>query len=93
MGKQNDSKAWKVSKEILIEMYEEAEPGLDFEYALENPEEFEDGWYSNHYLSDERQETILDKHCEKYDLTDTEYTQITMTTILNYGPSNVNHSD
>ena len=40
-----------LAEEILTEMYAEAEPPLDFEYLRENPEEAEDEWYQNHYLS------------------------------------------
>ena len=79
--------------DILNEMYAEAEPPLDFDYALENPDEMDDDWYSQHYLSDERQREIFDKHTAKHDLTDSEHTSLTMTCILSLGPSNVKEED
>lgn len=75
--------------DILQEVYEEAEPGLDFEDLRENPEDYPDDWYSQHYLDEEREREILEKHLEKHDLTEREESQITFTVILDMGPSNV----
>lgn len=80
------AKPKEVAYDALREMYSKAEPPLDFNEALENPEDFEDGWYEEHYLESERQEEIVDKHCEKHDLSQSERTTVIMTAILNYGP-------
>lgn len=74
-------------EEALTRMYEEAEPSLDFQEVLENPSEQDDDWYSNHYLSSERQSEIVDGVKEKYSLNDAESLRLSMTAILNYGPS------
>lgn len=75
--------------DILQEVYEEAEPGLDFEDLRENPEDYPDDWYSQHYLDEEREREILHKHLEKHDLTEQEESSVTFTVILDMGPSNV----
>jgi len=72
--------------DALKEIYEEAEPGLDFDDVLDNPEGYEEDWYLNHRLHADRQEEILEKHLEKHDLTEREERQARMTVILDYGP-------
>ncbi|AGM11532.1 hypothetical protein M199_gp134 [Halogranum tailed virus 1] len=78
-----------IAIDILNEMYEQAEPGLDFDDLRENPDEYPDDWYSRHYLSDEESERILEKHMEQYDLTESERSSLRWECILNKGPSNV----
>lgn len=75
-----------IRNEVLRQMYSEAEPGIDFDHALENPDEYEDGWYDEHYLDSERQKKIVEHAKEKYDLSDRESLNLTMSTILNLGP-------
>lgn len=75
--------------DILREMYAEAEPPLDFDEALENPDDMDDDWYSQHYLSKEEQERIFDEHVEDENLSSQEHTALTMTCILDLGPTNV----
>lgn len=81
-----DKDLQEISFDILREIYDEAEPGIDFDDALENPEDYEEGWFSNHYLADARQREILNEHCDQYDLSDSEQSSIVWTVILNYGP-------
>lgn len=45
--------------DILNQMYEEADPPMDFQHAWEHPEEYEEGWYLEHVLSEERQLEII----------------------------------
>lgn len=78
----------KIAFDALREMYQEAEPPLDFDHAIENPDKYEDNWYSNHELCPERQKEIVEKHCEGKNLTSSEHTTVVMTAILNYGPKN-----
>lgn len=75
-----------VAFDALREIYEEAEPPLDFDDALENPEDYEEDWFLNHELHSDRQEEILNKHLEKHNLSDREEMSVTMTVILDYGP-------
>ena len=82
-----------IAYDALREMYSEAEPPLDFDEVLENPEEQDDDWYINHYLPSERQREIVDKHCDKHNLSKGERTTVTMTAILNYGPTSARNDD
>lgn len=82
-----------IAYDALREMYSEAEPPLDFDEVLENPEEQDDDWYTNHYLPSERQREIVDKHCDKHNLSKGERTTVTMTAILNYGPTSARNDD
>lgn len=83
----SDEELREISYDVLREMYEEAEPGLDFDEALEDPDEMDDDWYQQHSLPKKRQLEIRDKHCEKHNLNDSERSTVTWTAILNYGPS------
>lgn len=79
--------AKEVAFDALREIYEEAEPGVDFDHAIENPDEYGPEWYLDHELPSERQREILNKHLEKHNLDGFEETQVTMTVIVHYGPS------
>lgn len=72
----------------MREVYNEAEPGLDWDELVENPDDVEDNWWEDQYLDDEREREILNKHFDKHDLTDDEESALTWTCILEYGPSN-----
>lgn len=82
-----------ISRDALREMYAEAEPPLDFDDVLENPEEYGSGWYAEHYLDGDRQAEIVERHCDENNLTKGERTVVMMTTILNYGPSSVRRTE
>lgn len=73
--------------EILTEMYQEAEPPLDFMWAVENPDEMDEQWYKQHRLPQERQKEIFDKHIEDVELTDHERVALVFTCITSLGPS------
>jgi hypothetical protein len=81
-----------VAFDALREMYEEAEPSVDFDEIRENAEDYPDDWYTNYYLHPERQREIVDKHCEKHNLTNAEHTTVTMTAILHYGPASTKNA-
>lgn len=76
-----------VAYDALREMYSEAEPPLDFDHLRENPDEYPDDWYEQHALDGERQREIVDKHINEHQLSRREKTQVTMTAILDYGPT------
>jgi len=76
--------AW---QEALTRMYEEAEPPLDFEEVLDDPESVDNDWYKQHYLSSERQQEIVSEIEQSYDLTLGEKTHLKIETILNYAPT------
>lgn len=81
-------RAKEVAFDALREMYSEAEPPLDFDYALENPEEMNEDWYSQHHLDSDRQREIVNKHIDKRNLTDREENAVIFTAILDLGPAN-----
>jgi len=78
---------------ILQKLYDEAEPGVDFQYVVENPEEFGEEWYLNHYLEQSRQEEIvnnmIEDFSERYNLTTSQKTKLRTTVTLGYGPTTV----
>jgi len=63
----------KLRNEIMQEVYEEAEP---------------DDWYSQHYLSSEREQEIFDKHTQDVDLTSSEHAHLALVCITSLGPTN-----
>lgn len=82
-----------VAFDALREMYSEADPPLDFDHALENPNEYGDQWYQDHYLSYEKQHKIVEKHCTKHGLGRREKTQVNMIAIVDYGPTSTNPNE
>lgn len=89
----NDIELKEVAYDALREMYGEAEPPLNFDDVLENPDAYSDEWYKNHVLPSDRQREIVEKHCDKHDLTDRERTAVHMTAILDLGPTAVDTDD
>lgn len=77
----------KLVNDICREMYDEAEPGLDWDDLRENPEKYPDDWYQRHYLPREREQEIIDKHCEGENLTDREHSHLILQVVVSYGPS------
>lgn len=76
----------KIVTDILREMYDRADPGLDFDDLEENPEKYPDDWYDHHHLSQEEQKEIIKKHCERHNVSKREETTVIMETMLNHGP-------
>jgi len=76
-----------IAFDALREIYQEAEPPLDFDHALENPDEYGENWYSDHTIQRDTEREILNKHLDKHDLTDRERSSVIMFVTLNYGPS------
>lgn len=74
-------------EEALTRMYEEAEPPLDFQDVLEDPQSVDEDWYTQHYLSSERQQEIVSAVEQLYCLTRSEKSHLVIETILNYGPT------
>lgn len=75
--------------DILREMYAEAEPPLDFDEVLANPDDQPDDWYQRHYLDSERQKEIFSKHVENFEreLTSSEHADLSLTCITSLGPT------
>ena len=76
----------KIRNDILREMYSEAEPGLDFDHLLKNPDEYDEKWFENHHLPKGKQDEIFEKHCEKHDVTGSERSSLSWTCFLDLGP-------
>lgn len=88
-----DDHLWEIVKDILREVYKETEPTLDFDDVLENPDDYEDGWYTNYTIPRDREQEIVAKHCDKHNLTSKERSAVTTTAILSYGPSTTMSDD
>lgn len=82
-----DSEAEKVAFDALREMYKKADPGFNFDKVLEDPDEQPDEWYKQHDLEEEKQREIVDKHCEKNDLSQGQRVTVTWIAITDLGPS------
>lgn len=80
------SKTKQAVVEALTKIYEEAEPGLEFEHIQANPDEYPDDWYQNHFLPAERQTEIIEEMSNKYELSNKENAALSITVTLNYGP-------
>ncbi len=75
--------------DILREMYASAEPPLDFDEVLANPDDQPDDWYQRHYLDSDEQQEIFEKHVEEYEreLTQSEHAALSTTCIMMLGPT------
>lgn len=89
------SELGQLADEILTEMYDKAEPPLDFMELRENPDDVEPGWYEQHYLSEEAQKEIFEAHVEAFEedrgeeLTTDEHTALVIKCIVDLGPSSI----
>lgn len=83
----NEEDLNELANSILREMYASAEPPLDFDEAAANPDEMDDDWYEQHYLPEDEQERIFEKHTDDEELTNSEHLSLTMTCILDLGPT------
>ena len=75
--------------EALTQMYDEAEPPLDYQWAKNHPAKVDEDEHLQHYLSGERQEEIVEEVADQYDLNGVEKLSLQMETILNMGPTTV----
>ena len=75
--------------DILNEMYAEAEPPLDFDEVLANPDDQPDDWYQRHYLASDEQQEIFTKHVDAFEreLTSSEHADLSLTCITSLGPT------
>jgi len=71
----------------MNQMYDEAEPSLEFDDFLENPDDYPEDWYARHYLDSERQLEIMEEHTEDVELTDSEHASLSLTCITSLGPT------
>lgn len=71
---------------VLIRLYENSTPPLDFTDVLEYPDKYEGEYYTNHTLSSEKQNEIVNSYIEEHDLGDKEARDLRFTAILVYGP-------
>lgn len=76
-----------LADEMLADMYEDADPPLDFYDVVENPEEYPDDWYQQHTLSNERIREIFDKHTEDVSLTSAEHAELSLTVLTSLAPA------
>lgn len=77
----------RIRNRALRQMYNEAEPGLDFDDLLENPEKYPDNWHQRHHLPSERVKEIFENHVDGHDLTTEEHAQLTLTVITDLSPT------
>lgn len=73
--------------EILADMYNEADPGLDWYDLLEHPEQYPDDYYLHHALSSERQKEIFDEHTERVSLTRSEHASLSISVFMDKAPA------
>lgn len=78
---------------ILTKLYEEAEPGLDWNDVLENPDDYPDDFYINHTLSGDRQKEIFDNYVDNHDLDERTTSHLSILCILDYGPASFETGD
>lgn len=86
-GCMTEQTAQEVADAVLTQMYAEANPGLDWQWAQDNPDEMDDDWYTNYYLDGERQHEILDSHLDEAELSDRDETAVKLSVLLDYAPT------
>jgi len=78
----SDDELWEICLDIYNELYREATPSADFDelkngkFHEENADHDDPEPYKDYFLQDERQREIIEKHCEKHDLHDTEKSKV-----------------
>jgi hypothetical protein len=62
----SDDKIEELKHEMLRRMYNEAEPSLDWDDLVENPDDYEDWNPDNHELPKEKQDEITEEVLEEH---------------------------
>lgn len=82
-----------IYRDIMIEMYQKADPPLDivaYEKELKEKGELSpEGWFLNHYLPIDEQEAIVNKHFDKHRLTKRERHELNFVVHLGWAPRGV----
>jgi len=95
----SDNYLWnRVVLPIYIEMYEKAEPSLDFaelyDSLMKGEKKLDDNWFMNYYLQQDIQLEIISKHCKKCKCTKRETERVKTTIFFGCAPSvNNDNSD
>lgn len=79
--------------EALNRLYEEADPPLDFDEVLANPDAFDDDWFRQHTLDPETEKEICNEVIEEYDLDGRERSAFFTTVVLDLGPAYSDESE
>lgn len=80
-----DKKLNKIVLEILRQLYLEATPPLNLDEAMESQLTKKDDWYQNHFLSQTRQNEIIEEHLKNKKLTGLSKSAVTFN-VHNYAP-------
>lgn len=79
-----------IVEEIYTELYASAQPPLNYRELLEAPDAVKKVFdYSNHYLSQERFDAIVQKHLKKSRLSEHWKKSIRASVYLGHGPTSV----
>ncbi|WP_372611687.1 hypothetical protein [Halomonas sp.] len=73
--------------DIVREMYAEAVPPMDYDDLRENPDDYPEEWYKNHYLSTERFREIYDKHIDEAGISRRENTSLSIAVLATLAPT------
>lgn len=84
---EHSDKVSQATIESLRRVYKKAQPPVDFDDVLENPDSYSDEFYLEHELSDDQQLEIINDVSEEFDLTDRERRKVLMVAILEFGPT------
>lgn len=81
-------RAIEIVEEIYTELFREATPPLDYRELLESSDEVKKAFdYNDHYLSQSRFDSIVDKHIKRSRLSDYWKKSIKASVYLGHGPT------
>jgi hypothetical protein len=73
--------------DIMRHMYNEADPGLDWDEVIENPDIVDGDWYKDHTLAQKRQREIFNKHVSGESLSSTEHARLSLQCLTSFAPA------
>ena len=79
---------WGICMDIYSQMYRESEPSADFDELIKKGITKKPSWFADYYLSQDRQDTIVNEHSKKNKLTQREEYQVSKEVNLGSSPSN-----
>lgn len=83
----NEKKLVELCKEIYRQMYEEAEPSANFDELMDKGVTTGPDWFMGYFLEPERQQEIIEEHCDNHKLSQRERDIVELNILLGAAPN------
>lgn len=78
---------WNVCMDIYREAFKKAKPSVDFDKIIKSGEGKQEGFFMKYYLPEKQLVEIVERHCKKNKITESEKRSIDFTIYLGSSPT------